>query len=168
MSTEPIWRGSIENKLLRYGITPFLALIFAITYVANDTAAPEKQLVGWGWLYFGLVLVIAFLAVMTFTKLTVEVREDGFFIRYGYWIYPVQKIDWQSVASVRTLHVEPTLWGGWGYRWVPWKKATAAVMRRGPGLRFDFANGKIFVITIDDAETALAAIRSVLDRMPPA
>ncbi len=168
MSTEPIWRGSIENKLLRYGITPFLALIFAITYVANDTAAPENQLVGWGWLYFGLVLVIAFLAVMTFTKLTVEVREDGFFIRYGYWIYPTQKIDWQIVASVRTLHVEPTLWGGWGYRWVPWKKATAAVMRRGPGLRFDFANGKIFVITIDDAETALAAIRSVLDRMPPA
>lgn len=168
MSTEPIWRGSIENKLLRYGITPFLALIFAITYVANDTATPEKQLVGWGWLYFGLVLVIAFFAVLTFTRLTVEVREDGFFIRYGYWIYPTQKIDWQNVASVRTLHVEPTLWGGWGYRWVPWKKATAAVMRRGPGLRFDFANGKIFVITIDDAETALAAIRSVLDRMPPA
>ena len=168
MSTEPIWRGSIENKLLRYGITPFLALLFAITYVANDTASAEKQIVGWGWLYFGLVLVFAYLAVLTFTKLNVEVREDGFFIRYGYWIYPTQKIDWQTVASVRTLHVEPTLWGGWGYRWVPWKKATAAVMRRGPGLRFDFANGKIFVITIDDAETALAAIRSVLDRMPPA
>ncbi len=168
MSAKPIWRGSLENKLIRFLITPSLAIVFAFTYVMNDTAAPEKQIVGWGWFYFGSVLVIAFLAVVTFTKLTVEVREDGFYIRYGYWIYPVQKIDWQTVASVRTLYVEPVQWGGWGYRWVPWKKATAAVMRRGPGLRFDFANGKVFVITIDDADTALAAIRSVLDRMPPA
>ncbi|MEY3697335.1 MAG: hypothetical protein RJA41_985 [Actinomycetota bacterium] len=168
MSAHPIWQGSLENKLIRFLITPFLSILFAITYVLNDTAKPEKQIVGWGWLYFSLVLVIAFVAVMTFTKLNVEVREDGFYIRYGYWIYPVQKIDWQNVASVRTLHVEPVQWGGWGYRWVPWKKATAAVMRRGPGLRFDFANGKVFVITIDDAQTALAAIRSVLDRMPPA
>jgi hypothetical protein len=168
MAAEIFWRGSIENKLLRYGVTPFLAIIFAITYVANDSASAEKQLVGLGWLYFGSVMIFAYAAVVTFSKLKVEVREDGFFIRYGYWIYPVQKIEWDRVASVRVIQVEPTEWGGWGYRWVPWKKATAAVMRRGAGLRFDFANGKVFVITIDDAETALAAIRSVLDRMPPA
>lgn len=168
MSNEVLWRGSVENKLLRFGITPVLAIIFATTYVLNDTASPEKKIVGWGWLSFGLVLVTAFAAVATFSKLNVEVRADGLFIRYGYWIYPVQKIDWNTVASVRVIQVEPTQWGGWGYRWVPWKKATAAVMRRGPGLRFDFANGKVFVITIDDADVALAAIRSVLDRMPPA
>ncbi len=168
MPSEIFWSGSIENKLLRYGVTPFLAILFAVTYVLNDTARPEKQLVGWGWFYLGLVLFFAYGAVVTFSKLNVEVREDGFFIRFGYWKYPVQKIDWNRVASVRAIQVEPTQWGGWGYRWVPWKKATAAVMRRGPGLRFDFANGKVFVITIDDAETALAAIRSVLDRMPPA
>jgi hypothetical protein len=168
MSTEPIWRGSIENKLLRYGITPLLAIIFAFAYVLNDSASAEKQIIGWGWFYFGSVMLFAYAAVITFSKLNVEVRDSGFFIRYGYWIYPVQKIDWNNVASVRLLQVEPTEWGGWGFRWVPWKRATAAVMRRGPGLRFDFANGKVFVITIDDADKALAAIRSVLDRMPPA
>ncbi len=166
--SEPIWRGSIENKLLRFGITPILAIIFALSYVLNDTARPEKQIHGWGWFFLGLVLVLAYGAVVTFSKLIVEVREDGFFIRYGYWVYPFQKIDWNRVASVRVIQVEPTQWGGWGFRWVPWKKATAAVMRRGPGLRFDFSNGRVFVITINDAETALAAIRSVLDRMPPA
>jgi hypothetical protein len=168
MSAEVFWRGSIENKLLRFGITPVLAIIFAATYVMNDTATPEKRISDSGWIIFGLVMLVAFAAVATFSKLTVEVRTNGFFIRYGYWIYPVQKIEWNSVASVRAIEVEPSQWGGWGYRWVPWKKATAAVMRRGPGLRFDFSNGKVFVITIDDADTALAAIRSVFDRMPPA
>lgn len=168
MPSEVFWRGSVENKLLRLGITPVLAIIFATTYVLNDSASPEKRIFGWGWFAFSSFLVITFAIVATFSKLNVEVRTDGFFIRFGYWIYPVQKIAWNNVASVRTINVEPTQWGGWGYRWVPWKKATAAVMRRGPGLRFDFANGKVFVITIDDAETALAAIRSVLDRMPPA
>ncbi|MCX6403066.1 MAG: hypothetical protein NT032_03945 [Actinobacteria bacterium] len=111
MSTEPIWRGSIENKLLRYGITPLIAIIFAFAYVLNDSASVEKQIVVWGWFYFGSVMLFAYVAVITFSKLNVEVRDSGFFIRYGYWIYPVQKIDWNNVASVRLLQVEPTEWG---------------------------------------------------------
>lgn len=165
--SEPIWRGSVDSKLLRFGVTALMAILFAVTVVLNDTARPEKQIVGWGWLYYAVVMFVAFAAVTTFSKLSVEVREDGFFIQYGFLKIPTQKIDWSRVASVRVIQVEPTQWGGWGFRWVPWKKATAAVMRRGPGLRFDFSNGKVFVITVDDADTALAAIRSVLDRMPP-
>ena len=52
--------------------------------------------------------------------------------------------------------------GGWGYRWVPWRRGSAAVMRAGSGFRFDFANGKVFVVTVDDADAGLEIIRGVL------
>ncbi|MEN9693238.1 MAG: hypothetical protein RLZZ330_882 [Actinomycetota bacterium] len=152
---------------MRFAALPIASIIFSLTYVLNDTARPEKQLQGLGWLYLSSVLVFAYSAVYTFSKVNVEIRDEGFFITYGSFRFPKQKIDWNKVASVQAIYVEPTQWGGWGFRWVPWKRATAAVMRRGPGLRFDFANNKVFVITVDDANGALEAIRSVMDRMPP-
>ena len=167
MSISPVWRGGCESKLLRFGVTAITTIIFALTFVFNDSAQPDKQIHGWGWLAFIAVLLIALSAVYTFSKVNVEISDEGFFITYGSFNFPKQKIDWNKVASVQAIMVEPTQWGGWGFRWVPWKRATAAVMRRGPGLRFDFANNRIFVITVDDADKALAAIRSVMDRMPP-
>jgi hypothetical protein len=82
-------------------------------------------------------------------------------------LWPAKYISYDHVVSVRTLNVRPTEWGGWGYRWVPWRKATAAVMRAGEGLHFTFANGKQFVVTIDNADIALEAIRRAMDELPP-
>ena len=105
----------------------------------------------------GLILIAAVL----FTRLTVEVDDDEVRIVYGYG-WPIQHIRWDRVAAVQTIQVRPTEWGGWGYRWVPWKKGTAAVMRAGSGFRFDFPNGKVFVVTVDDADAGLEVIRGVL------
>ena len=42
-------------------------------------------------------------------------------------------------------------WGGWGYRWIPWAKASAAVIRRGPGIALVLRDGRRFAVTVDDA-----------------
>jgi len=168
MANPVLWRSSISNVLMRYGVVAIVAALSALVLVANPTARPDKQLHGANWVFFFLILSATIAAVITFSGITAEVRRDAFVLRYGPWGWPVQRIDWQTVAKVQVITVRPTEWGGWGYRWVPWRNATAAVMRKGPGLRFDFGSGRVFVVTLDDAENALAAIRRVLDELPPA
>ena len=167
MSSEVRWSGRISNPLMGWGVTALVGVLTCVTLFANQFARPEKQMQPGEVPYFVGLMALVMLVVWSVSTLKVEVRADGFFITFGYLGWPKQKINWQNVAKVQAILVRPTEWGGWGYRWVPWKKATAAVLRKGEGLRFDFANGKVFVITIDGANEALEAIRSVLDELPP-
>lgn len=156
-----LWRGRAESVLLRSIVFIGISVIFAVTVISNPYARPEKQLHGWAWLLPILVMGGALIAALLFTRLSVEVTDDDVRIVYG-WGWPVQRIHWSRVASVQVVNVRPAEWGGWGYRWVPWRKGTAAVMRAGSGFRFDFANGKVFVVTVDDADAGLEIIRGVL------
>ena len=156
-----LWRGRAESALLRGVVAVLMSVITAVVVFTNPSARPEKQIQGMGWLYFVGIMLLSFVAVMVFTRLNVEVLDDEVRITYG-WGWPVQHIRWDKVSSVQVINVRPTEWGGWGYRWVPWKRGTAAVMRAGSGFRFDFANGKVFVVTVDDAEAGLEVIRGVL------
>lgn len=156
-----LWRGRAESALLRSVVLLIVALLITVLAFANRFAAPEERLYGLDWVLPSLAVGMAFIAALLFTRLSVEVDEDEVRIVYGYG-WPVQRISWDRVASVQTIHVKPSEWGGWGYRWVPWRKGTAAVMRAGSGFRFDFANGKVFVVTVDDTDAGLEVIRGVL------
>jgi hypothetical protein len=168
MEREVVWQGTLKSPLLRWGVTASMGVVLMIILIANNFAEADERIVGWDWLAVTLPLLIAVIASSGLSKLRVEVRRDAFEIFYGDISWPRQKISWDVVANVRVIDVRPTQWGGWGYRWVPWRKAWAAVLRAGEGLKFEFGNGKVFVITIDDADAALAAIRRVLDELPPA
>jgi hypothetical protein len=159
--TSVLWRGRAESVLLRSIVFVMVSVIFAITVISNPYARPEKQLQGWLWLIPILVLGGALVAAVMFTRLSVEVTDVEVRIVYG-WGWPVQRILWDTVKSVQVINVRPVEWGGWGYRWVPWRRGSAAVMRAGSGFRFDFANGKVFVVTVDDADAGLEIIRGVL------
>lgn len=161
MPKQVLWRGSAESAVLRSMVFLLIALITAIVVFANRLAAPEERIYGLDWLLPSITMGLALLAAVIFTRLSVEVDDDEVRIIYGYG-WPTQRIEWDRVASVQAVTVRPTEWGGWGYRWVPWKKGTAAVMRAGSGFRFDFANGKVFIVTVDDADAGLEVIRGVL------
>ena len=161
MNKPVLWRGTAESAILRAMVFLLIAVITAIVVFANRFAPPEERLYGLDWLIPSIAMGFALVAAILFTRLTVEVDDDEVRIIYGYG-WPTQRIRWDRVASVQSIHVRPTEWGGWGYRWVPWKKGTAAVMRAGSGFRFDFPNGKVFVVTVDDADAGLEVIRGVL------
>ena len=161
MSKPVLWRGTAESVVLRATVFLLITVVVAIVVFGNRLAAPEEQLYGLDWVIPGIAFGLALIAAVLFTRLTVEVDDDEVRIVYGYG-WPTQRIRWDRVASVQTIQVRPTEWGGWGYRWVPWKKGTAAVMRAGSGFRFDFSNGKVFVVTVDDADAGLEVIRGVL------
>ena len=143
-------------------------VIVMIVLASNRFADPSEKIEGSMWWFVLGCESLALYVAVSLSTLRAEVHTNYFVISYGPWGWPRQRINWKNVASVRVIDVRPTEWGGWGYRWVPWKRATAAVMRAGEGLRFDFANNKVFVVTIDDADNALAAIRRALDELPPA
>lgn len=156
-----LWRGRAESVMLRAIVLLAVALVLAGVVFGNQYADPSEQLRGWSWLALVVPIGLALIAAVVFTRLSVEVTDDEVRITFGYG-WPVQRIRWDRVAQVQVVNVRPTEWGGWGYRWVPWKKGTAAVMRAGSGFRFDFANGKVFVVTVDDADAGLEVIRGVL------
>ena len=168
MSTEVLWRNRITNPVLQWGVTAGIGVLTMVSIYANQWAAPEKQMRGNDVVWFTLSMVLVVALVTQFSSLTTEVRRDGFSIQFGVLGFLQRTIDWNKVAKVEVINVRPTEWGGWGYRWVPWRKGTAAVLRKGPGLKFEFGNGRVFVVTVDDADNALAAIRRVMDELPPA
>ena len=84
-------------------------------------------------------------ASIVFTSVAVVLDAAGVHLRFGPWGRPRRDIPWSSVTSVEVVDVRVLPWGGWGYRWNPWKKGTAAVMRRGPGLQFDLSDARMLV-----------------------
>lgn len=167
MSPQVLWQGSAANRLLAYFSVSLSAVLTAFIAFSNQYAAPEKQISGAAWIPLFIVMIILPIVGVIFSKLHVIVQSNGVIVGFGPAAWPKLTIHWENIVSVEVINVRPTEWGGWGYRWVPWKKATAAVMRAGEGLHFKFANGKQFVVTVDDAENALAAIRRALDELPP-
>lgn len=175
MSNEVLWRNRISNPMLQWGVTAAVGVLTILIIWANQFARPEKQMHGNDVVWFTLLMVLVAGTVTQFGTLTTEVRRDGFHLQFGVVGFLHRTISWQNVAKVEVINVRPTEWGGWGYRWVLNKDntgklrgATAAVLRKGPGLKFEFGNGKVFVVTLDDADNALAAIRRVMDELPPA
>ena len=65
-------------------------------------------------------------------------------------------------VEVREIHPFPE-WGGWGLRWVP-GTGFGIVMRTGPGIAITRGDGRIFAVTVDDAETGAALLTAVAER----
>lgn len=85
------------------------------------------------------------------SRLAVHVDPTAITVGWGPWNWPRKQLRWDTVREISAIQVAPKDWGGWGYRWIPRAHATAAVVRRGPGIKVDLENGKIFVVTVDDA-----------------
>ena len=96
-------------------------------------------------------------AAIVFTKVVLVLDADGAHMAFGPWARPRRDIPWTGITGVSSVDVRALPWGGWGYRWS--SKGSAAVMRRGPGIQFDLADGRILVVTVDDADAGAAAAR---------
>ncbi len=84
-------------------------------------------------------------------------------VAFGPFGWPRRVIRLADVREVSAIVVEPREWGGWGYRWIPWAQASAAVIRRGPGIEVVLADGKRFAVTVDGAVDGAKAASAALD-----
>ncbi len=59
------------------------------------------------------------------------------------------------------IDAKPRDWGGWGYRGSLFlMKQAAVVLRKGPAIRVDLKNGKVFVVTVDDPTQGVAVLNA--------
>jgi hypothetical protein len=115
--------------------------------------------VSWSLGVAGLVLSAICLALGV-----VVVRADasGVHVSFGPLHWPTLTIKIEEIVSARAEFIEPTKWGGWGYRFSP--RGRAVVLRRGEGLLLERADAPDFVVTIDGAHEAADVVNAVVSR----
>ena len=88
-------------------------------------------------------------------------------VAYGRLPWPRTHIAVEDIESASVVDIRPMEWGGWGYRGsLKLMQRAAVVHRAGPGIRVDLRNGKVFAVTIDDPETAVAVLNAEAARIP--
>ena len=141
---EVLWAGTCRSRFA----VPTTA---AIVGTGGALAAAVNPVLG------GYVAV-AGLAVLPLVSVTVEVTADVLRCRFagpGGW--PTVSIPVAEIERAEAIDVQPLRYGGWGYRGSLRLFRRAAVnLRSGPGLRLALTGGRVFVVTVDGPEGALA------------
>ena len=119
----------------------------------------------WSVALYGATMVLAFGATIAFSRLVVHIGGSGIAIAFGPLGWPVKRFPWQAITAVGAIEIHPTQWGGWGYRWRP-GRSSGAILRKGPGLKLDLADGHVFVVSVDDPETGAVVAQQYLGRSP--
>ncbi|MER7462210.1 hypothetical protein [Streptomyces sp. NPDC097981] len=159
----PLWAGRASNRaqwLLAAAGAACLALGVELAVDWSWAAGITPLLMSViGCLAVGLLILYGTLA---FVHVTVTVDAEAVEVRCGYVGLPRRRIPLAAVASAEFLPRIPLQqWGGWGYRWRP-DRGTAVIVRRGEGLELRLGDGKLFTVTVDDAENAVRVIRAHL------
>jgi hypothetical protein len=145
-----LWTGRCSSRgfaLLGIGLTLVLVAIGVGTVIAlHGSGAPTWV----GWLVAAVGVVVGVFGFLL-SSLEVRVTEDTLTVAYGPFGWPRRVVELVDVADASAVLVEPMQWGGWGYRWNPRAKASAAVIRKGPGIALELTDGRRFVVTVDDA-----------------
>jgi hypothetical protein len=155
------WTGTCSSKgfaLMGVGFTLiFVALGVFLLFLLNGSA--DVQWVG--WLLIGVGVFIG-LTGWSLSSLSVDVTDEHVRVRFVPLGLPRRVIRFADIASVEAIMVDPMKWGGWGYRWIPWAHASAAVIRKGPGLEILLKDGRRFAVTVDDAVVGAQTISTMI------
>ncbi|MGP9022284.1 hypothetical protein ACT1U9_28270 [Streptomyces sp. BR1] len=158
-----IWTGRATNRvqwLLAAGGAACIALGIELAVDSTWTSGIAPLLMSViGCVAAGLLVIYGTLA---FVHVAVKVDDDSLEVRCGHIGLPRRRIPLGDVVGADFApRVTPRQWGGWGYRWRP-EKGTAVVVRRGEGVVLRLGDGRVFTVTVDDAEAAVRVIRARL------
>lgn len=130
------------------GIGVFVVVAMSVLLLAQGIAA--------GWITAAVALV---LVVLVSTSLTFRVRASSVGLRVRSVAgWPRIEIPPAEIASARAVQVDPFAeFGGWGYRF-GMDGRRGIVLRKGDALEVTRTNGRVFVVTVDDAATAASVL----------
>src|SRR5690606_6513062 len=150
-----VWTRSVATG--SYGVVVLVAGV-GVTVVSSLLA---RQ-----WWLLGLAAALAVLAVLMYS-VTVTVDRHGLTVRGRFgWPRlrtPIEQVDHAAVAEVHPIRH----FGGYGYRvaaFGPLRGASGFILRGGPGLVLDRADGGRTVVVVEDAETAAGLLNTLADR----
>ncbi len=158
------WTGRCSSRgyaLLAVGV----ALVLIAVGLGTVIVAAGSGAAAWvGWFLVAAGVVVGVAGRLTST-LEVRLGDHGLTVAFGRFAWPRRVIPLADVADASAIVVEPLEWGGWGYRWIPWANASAAVLRRGPGIALTLRDGRRFAVTVDDAVAGARATSDALGRV---
>lgn len=145
-----VWTSSATGSL------PFTVVVIGMCVVVAMLG------VSGGPLYLLVVAALVAVLPLAFAMFHVSVGQRGLQVR-SVLGWPRQRIGLSQVTSVKVGEVHPfQQWGGWGWRSNP--QGTAVVTRKGPALQVGLANGRMFVVTCEDARRGAATLTALVER----
>ncbi len=138
-----------------------------ILLVVGVASAAVGLTIGWVVDAWFEAIAVGFTGLITLNLATVRVRADrnGLHLRYGWLPLPRTTIRVERVRVASVIEVNPSEWGGWGYRGsLTLMKRAAVVLRAGPGIRLDLLDGKVFVVTVDNPHDGVALLNAEAQR----
>jgi len=124
---------------------------------------------GIGSLFISALAVgVSSLAILLFTKITVQAGPDGLTILYGPLNWPRQNFQLDDIEHATVIDdLNPWKWGGWGYRGTLRIFRRAAVnLRRGPAIRLDLTRKRVFVVTVDQPALGVNVLNQAIEMRP--
>ncbi|KQR38965.1 DUF1648 domain-containing protein [Microbacterium sp. Leaf159] len=136
------------------GIGVFIVVAMSVLLLAQGIAA--------GWITAAVAVV---LLVLVATSLTFRVRASAAGLRVRSIAgWPRVDIPAAEIASTRAVQVDPFAeFGGWGYRF-GLDGRRGIVLRKGDAVEVTRTNGRVFVVTVDDAATAASVLAAAARR----
>lgn len=130
------------------GIGVFITAAMSVLLLAQGIAG--------GWITAAVTLLLVFLVS---TSLTFRVRASAAGLRVRSAAgWPRLEIPAAEIASTRAVRIDPFAeFGGWGYRFGT-DGRRGVVLRTGEALEVTRADGRVFVVTVDDAATAASVL----------
>lgn len=130
------------------GVGVFISIAMAVLLLAQGIAA---------WWITAAVALLLVGAVVTTLSFRVRASTAGLQVRSAVG-WPKIEIPAASISSARAIQIDPFAeFGGWGYR-ISADGRRGVVLRGGPALEVTRTDGRRFVVTVDDAETAAAVL----------
>lgn len=159
-----VWMQTVTmartGLLVLGGALAVLVAVSAGTAIADvaTSGAPSTAT----WITIGCALLVAALVATTLVY-RVRVDDAGLDVRAPIG-WPRVRIPRAEIASAEVAYVDPMgEYGGWGWRY-GMSSGWGVVMRAGEALRVTRTNGRVFTVTVDDAETAAALLAGLGER----
>jgi hypothetical protein len=136
------------------GLGVFVLIAMSVLLLAQGIAA--------GWIVAAVALL---LVVVVSTSLTFRVRASAAGLRVRSAAgWPKTDIPAAEIASARAVQVNPFAeFGGWGYRF-GMDGRRGFVLRTGEAIEVTRTDGRVFVVTVDDAATAASVLAAATHR----
>jgi hypothetical protein len=156
----PSWSGSAQNGWMPLVMVLLLGQGAVVSLVTGDSSGVAP--------YLNLVHVLVLALLELFAKVHVDIDQREVRIRYGYIGWLTQRVALSRIITAHAFKLRPLEHGGWGYRGsVRLFGRAAVIVRGGPALALDLADGKRLSVTVDGADTAAQVINGIVSRRSP-
>jgi hypothetical protein len=146
---------------------PATVVLFLVIFGAVALASTLSMALStaeWTWSVVALLVFVLIASVVCFFW-RVSVDHHGVTVRSGMG-FPKITIPLNTISGARVVQVNPFMdFGGWGWRWAGGR--SGIVVRAGEALEITRTSGKVLVVTVDDAATAVALLEGLLRRGGP-